>query len=128
MKNAKAILILALTLVMIVALFTGCTKQDNMENIIEMEEADPDEMPEEETEEMELLLTLGELKKYDGTNGNPAYVAYDGVIYDVTNDSNWSSGGHGGNMVGTDITDKLNNAPHGTSKLSTLEAVGKIAE
>ena len=29
-----------------------------------------------------LELTLDQLKQYDGKNGNPAYVAVDGVIYD----------------------------------------------
>ena len=32
-----------------------------------------------------LELTLDQLKQYDGKNGNPAYVAVDGVIYDMTN-------------------------------------------
>ena len=95
--------------------------QEPAENDADIEEADEEEMT-------ELTLTLDELKMYDGTNGNPAYIAYDGVIYDVTNDPNWSSGSHGGNMAGTDITEKLNNVSHGTSKLNTLKAVGKIID
>ena len=33
----------------------------------------------------EKIFTEKELGKYDGQNGNPAYVAIDGVVYDVTN-------------------------------------------
>lgn len=32
----------------------------------------------------QLELTLEELAAYDGKDGNPAYIAVDGVIYDVT--------------------------------------------
>lgn len=147
MKNNKTILMMILVLIMALVL-AACTNEANTAETQEeqmteepMEEADDmeemtedeemaDEEPEEEmeAESDELMLTVDELKMYDGTNGNPAYVAYDGVIYDVTNDSNWASGSHGGNMVGTDITENLDSAPHGTSKLSQLEAVGKIIE
>lgn len=36
-------------------------------------------------------LTLGELSKYTGKKGAPAYVAVNGVIYDVTNNAACSS-------------------------------------
>ena len=40
----------------------------------------------------EKIFTEKELGKYDGQNGNPAYVAIDGVVYDVTNVSAWKDG------------------------------------
>ena len=33
----------------------------------------------------EKTFTLAQLAQYDGQNGQPAYVAVDGVVYDVTN-------------------------------------------
>lgn len=137
MKNLKVTIILSLVLVMALSLL-ACAKDteipsssqtNEVQEQITQEPAENDTDIEEAEEEMtELTLTLDELKMYDGTNGNPAYIAYDGVIYDVTDDPNWSSGSHGGNMAGTDITEKLNNVSHGTSKLNTLEAVGKIID
>ena len=65
-----------------------------------------------------LQLTLEELKMYDGQNGNPAYIAVDGVIYDVTNVSPWSGGKHNGFTAGQDLTDAIKNvSPHGLAKL-----------
>ena len=52
-----------------------------------------------------LELTLEELKQYDGKNGNPAYVAVDGVIYDVTNVAKWKDGEHNGYSAGNDLID-----------------------
>ena len=42
----------------------------------------------------EKKFTLEELAKYDGKNGNPAYVAYSGKVYDVSESSFWTDGDH----------------------------------
>lgn len=74
-----------------------------------------------------LALTLDQLKQYDGKNGNPAYIAVDGVIYDVTNDDNWKKGSHKGYSAGNDLTDEIEGkSPHGTSVLEGVPIVGKI--
>lgn len=81
------------------------------------------------TENQELVLTLDELAKYDGKNGNPAYVAVDGVIYDVTNVPEWKNGEHNGYTAGKDLTDAIKNvSPHGVSKLKNVPVVGKLAD
>jgi predicted heme/steroid binding protein len=74
----------------------------------------------------QLELTIEELAAYDGKNGNPAYVAVDGVIYDVTDVSQWTGGKHNGYTAGQDLTEAIKKAPHGTSKLEGLPVVGKI--
>lgn len=76
-----------------------------------------------------LQLTLEELKQYDGQNGNPAYIAVDGVIYDVTNVSEWSGGEHNGYAAGQDLTDIIKNvSPHGLSKLEGVPVVGELVD
>ena len=76
-----------------------------------------------------LELTLEQLKQYDGKNGNPAYVAVDGVIYDVTNVAKWKNGEHNGYSAGNDLTDIIKNkSPHGVKNLEGLPVVGKIVE
>lgn len=74
-----------------------------------------------------LQLTLEELKQYDGQNGNPAYIAVDGVIYDVTNVPEWKDGKHNGYTAGQDLTDIIKNkSPHGLSKLQGVPVVGEL--
>ena len=74
-----------------------------------------------------LELTLDQLKQYDGKNGNPAYVAVDGIIYDVTNVKAWRNGEHNGYSAGNDLTDIIKNkSPHGVKNLEGLPIVGKL--
>lgn len=58
-------------------------------------------------------FTLEELKKYDGQDGRPAYVAYDGVVYDVSDSAMWDGGDHmGAHSAGEDLTAAHDDAPH----------------
>ncbi len=74
----------------------------------------------------QLELTADELAAYDGKDGKPAYVAVDGVIYDVTDVPQWANGTHNGNTAGKDLTDVIKSAPHGESVLAKLTVVGKL--
>ena len=79
-----------------------------------------------------LELTLEELAKYNGQDGNPAYVAVDGTIYDVTDSPKWSKGKHRsvkGVEAGNDLTEKIKSlSPHGTGILEDYPIVGKLVE
>ena len=69
-------------------------------------------------------FTKTELQPYDGQNGNPAYVAVNGYVYDVTNVPQWDQAIHHGHVGGTDLTSVMNDSPHGTSVLDGLTIVG----
>lgn len=72
-------------------------------------------------------LTLDELKAFDGQDGQPAYVAVDGVIYDVSETRKWKNGKHeNGIVAGIDLTELINSSPHGKSILGEAKIVGKI--
>ncbi|ABD99179.1 cytochrome b5 domain-containing protein [Ligilactobacillus salivarius] len=71
----------------------------------------------------EKIFTLDELKNYDGKEGRKAYIAVDGVVYDVTNVAAWQGGTHHGNNAGNDVSDRIVKAPHGKSTLEKLEVV-----
>lgn len=66
-------------------------------------------------------FTLEELSKFDGQNGNPAYIAINGIVYDVTNDRNWKNGSHHGFSAGKDLTADF---PHKSSLLANVSIVG----
>ena len=72
------------------------------------------------------VFTAAELAKYDGKNGNPAYVAVDGTVYDVTNVAAWRDGTHAGGSItaGMDQTEALKRSPHGVKNLEGLPVVG----
>ena len=76
-----------------------------------------------------LSLTLEELSQYNGQNGMPAYVAIDGVIYDMSLIKPWAGGKHNGHIAGTDLTEELKTrSPHGVRVLELLPKVGTVKE
>lgn len=73
------------------------------------------------------VFTLEELAQYNGLDGNDAYVAVDGIVYDVTNVPQWSGGSHQGVTAGGDRTAIIKEmSPHGTRVLSGLPIVGRL--
>jgi len=49
------------------------------------------------------VFTLEELSKYNGKDGNPSYVAVDGVVYDLT--KVFKNGAHFGHLAGEELTE-----------------------
>lgn len=78
----------------------------------------------------EKVFTLEELATYNGKDGQPAYVAVDGVVYDVTASPEWTNGEHKmGVTAGQDLTDIIKEkSPHGVAILEKFPVVGKLAE
>ncbi|MDB6352927.1 cytochrome b5 domain-containing protein [Trichococcus sp. K1Tr] len=75
-------------------------------------------------------FTLEELSQYNGKDGQPAYVAVDGVVYDVTNVEAWKNGDHKlGLTAGNELTEEITNlSPHGKKVLERLPIVGELVE
>ncbi len=66
-----------------------------------------------------------ELKTYNGKDGNPAYIARAGTVYDVTNSRLWHGGTHMlRHEAGRDLTAELSAAPHGPEMLERCPRVG----
>jgi predicted heme/steroid binding protein len=75
------------------------------------------------------IFTLAELEQYDGQNGSPVYVAYKNKVYDVTASWHWKSGDHWHlHRAGRDLTDELDDAPHGEGHLERFPVVGVVEE
>jgi len=72
-------------------------------------------------------FTKEELARYNGKNGTPAYVAYKGKVYDVSDSFLWRSGSHQVlHKAGTDLTDAIKQAPHSTDVLKKFPLIGII--
>jgi predicted heme/steroid binding protein len=76
----------------------------------------------------EKVFTLQELAAFNGKDGKSAYVAVDGVVYDLTKIGSWKNGEHHGIKAGTDATKKITSSPHGKQVLKKLPVVGKLAQ
>lgn len=76
-------------------------------------------------------FTLRELARFDGKEGRPVYVAFGGVVYDVSQSPLWKTGSHfKRHLPGTDLTDQMGCAPHGSDVLGRegIEAVGTLVK
>ena len=78
--------------------------------------------------EKQRQFTMNELSKFNGKNGNPAYIAYKGKVYDVTGSSLWTDGDHLGHEAGQDLTMALEIAPHGEEALEKMKLIGVLPE
>ena len=75
----------------------------------------------------EKKFTLEELSKFNGTNGNPAYIAFKGKVYDVSDSSFWLEGDHlGSHQAGKDLTEEIDLAPHGPENVDRVKLVGVL--
>ena len=55
-----------------------------------------------------------------------AYIAYNGVVYDVTESSQWLDGDHLGHEAGNDLTDQMEIAPHSDEVMARMKKVGTL--
>lgn len=73
-------------------------------------------------------VTKEELEKNNGQDGKPAWIAYQGKVYEVTDSSFWMEGEHMGmHSSGKDLTDELEMAPHGNEKFVDLKLIGDLS-
>ena len=142
MKKKKTILGIALMLLVVLLVLQGCTTANNTaateaptateapaatDAPMATDAPAATETPTADTGEK--LFTLEELAQFDGSNGNPAYIAVDGVVYDVTNVPQWNGGNHNGFTAGQELTEEIKTiSPHGIAKLTGVPVVGKLAE
>jgi len=74
-------------------------------------------------------LTSEELAGFDGMEGRPAYFAYKGKIYDVSESRLWKNGNHiKRHQAGFDLTDILAQAPHDEDKILSMPEVGLLTK
>ncbi len=66
-----------------------------------------------------------ELARFNGENGNPIYVAFDGKVYDVSESKLWRRGQHmNRHRSGNDLTSDMQAAPHESDVLERYPQVG----
>lgn len=81
----------------------------------------------------EKAFTIDELARFDGLEGRPAYVAVDGIVYDVSGSPNWPEGTHSrcdiGAAAGKDLSEVIRSAPANMRALvERMPVVGRVAQ
>ncbi len=72
------------------------------------------------------IYTKSQLALRNGQDKPLVWVAYKGLIYDVTRSRLWKKGMHYEHWAGQDLTDELVDAPHTSSVFDRFEIVGKL--
>ncbi len=73
------------------------------------------------------VFTKESLAEFNGKNGRPAYVAYEGKVYDVSESVMWENGEHEDeHMAGADLTAEMEDAPHFADELDVFPVVGTL--
>lgn len=77
------------------------------------------------TETKDRVFSSSELSKYNGLNGQKAYVAVEGIVYDVTN--LFQNGTHFGHKAGEELTNAFLGR-HVVSQISKYPVVGTFSK
>ncbi|MBG9691399.1 cytochrome b5 [Lysinibacillus sphaericus] len=73
------------------------------------------------------IFTIEELANFDGKNGRAAYLAVNGIVYDVTNNRAWAAATHFGLLAGKEYSQEFASCHAGQqSILDTLPQVGRL--
>lgn len=72
------------------------------------------------------IFTVEELAQYDGKDGRKAYVAFEGIVYDVSESAMWIDGEHVAmHDAGADLTAEQDDAPH-DAYITDFPVVGRL--
>lgn len=70
-------------------------------------------------------FTKETLSNYNGQDGRPAYIAVNGIVYDITNNSHWTNGEYRHIPTGQDVSSNLTKtSQYGKNVLVHINQVG----
>lgn len=73
------------------------------------------------------IYTRSQLALRNGQDKEEIWVAYKGLIYNVTDSRLWRRGQHYEHWAGQDLTAELADAPHTEKVFERFEVIGKLA-
>jgi predicted heme/steroid binding protein/uncharacterized membrane protein len=72
-------------------------------------------------------FSRGDLAQFNGEDGKPVYIAYEGKVYDASASKLWKTGLHmRRHQAGADLSEEIGGAPHGVEVLKRLPHVGTL--
>ena len=77
-------------------------------------------------------ISLDEVAKHTGKDGNSCWVAVDETVYEISGFVLWLEGDHkpsgGRAKCGKDLSEVIKQSPHGKSKLKLLKEIGPLQQ
>ncbi|MGJ3235385.1 cytochrome b5 domain-containing protein [Marivirga sp.] len=72
--------------------------------------------------------SIQQLSLRNGQDKDEIWIAYKGIIYDVTDSKLWKNGTHYEHWSGQDLTDELKDAPHTEKVFEKLKVIGELLQ
>ncbi len=72
------------------------------------------------------FYSKAQLALRNGNDREEIWVAYNGIIYDVSNSKLWRDGKHYEHWAGQDLTEELIDAPHTKKVFEKFKVIGKL--
>jgi predicted heme/steroid binding protein len=70
--------------------------------------------------------TIQQLALRNGQDKDDIWIAYQGIIYDVTESRLWRNGKHYEHWAGQDLTKELEEGPHTDSVFEKFKVIGEL--
>jgi predicted heme/steroid binding protein len=74
----------------------------------------------------QLYFSKSQLALRNGQDMEEIWIAYNGIVYEVTKNRYWKRGFHYEHWAGQDLSPELKDAPHGERVFAQLKAVGYL--
>ena len=71
-------------------------------------------------------ITKSQLALHNGNDKETIWVAYKGLVYDVSKSKLWKRGMHYEHWSGQDLTEELKDAPHAEWVFDKFDPVGRL--
>jgi predicted heme/steroid binding protein len=71
-------------------------------------------------------ITASQLALRNGQDKPEIWIAYRGLVYDVTISRLWRNGKHYEHWAGQDLTDELKDAPHNENVFDKFKVIGRL--
>lgn len=70
--------------------------------------------------------SLSQLSQRNGQDRDEIWIAFEGLIYDVTHSRLWRDGKHYEHWAGQDLTPELADSPHGRRVFERFVPIGRL--